>query len=365
MKRFDSMKRFLTMCSVLCLLVSTVGCEQYDKQVDKAGVNPSDNSEEANTESFVSRNYQLEYSSIEDFLDSYRAAITGDIDGDFSAMVEDFDFTTLRSLYLPVSIPIEYELHSITVNAGMINFWYFHEDDLVSESDIHNAEYEKQYFQFSIFRLELDSPMEGILRQENATEADLMHGKYLFVEPNCFLWAEGRNLLCLYTPIPLENFGRLGLDSSAYGASMYTTQSGITPTDPYIVGELVQFTEVGVIDLGLHLVDYMFVYDYTTITPEVTYNELTKTLTLNSVEFSAIGVFPDTVFIEVNKVAASNVQTCICSDTITLDATGVGTYSLTSPVAISTADEHLEIIVYTDSSRVEEVSRLHVKPVVF
>ena len=72
------------------------------------------------------------------------------------------------------------------------------------------------------------------------------------------------------------------------------------------------------------------------------------------------------MFIEVNKIDASNEKTNVGSSSITIDTSGVGTYSLASPISISAEEgEQVEILVYTNSSKVQLVTRLLVKPVLF
>ena len=73
------------------------------------------------------------------------------------------------------------------------------------------------------------------------------------------------------------------------------------------------------------------------------------------------GIIPASVFVEVYKLNASNERTYIGSDTITLNTSRVGIYSLAaSPVAISAVDEHVEISVYTDSSCFQLISQMDV-----
>jgi len=56
----------------------------------------------------------------------------------------------------------------------------------------------------------------------------------------------------------------------------------------------------------------------------------------------------------------------VSSETVVLNSSGVGIYSFAaSPVVIGAVDEYAEILVYTDSSRVQLVARLIVRPVSF
>jgi hypothetical protein len=108
-------------------------------------------------------------------------------------------------------------------------------------------------------------------------------------------------------------------------------------------------------------------YEFDLATSGLVYDEMAQTLTMDTVQFSAIGVVPASVFIEVNTVDAEYGKVCMGSETIALN-NGVGTYSLvSSPVVISAMDEdeYIEILVYTDYTRVQLVTCLYVRPVSF
>jgi len=75
---------------------------------------------------------------------------------------------------------------------------------------------------------------------------------------------------------------------------------------------------------------------------------------------------PDSVFIEANLFDASGERTYIGSDTIALNASGAGIYSLAaSPVTIGATNEYAEILVYADSSCTRLVTQLIVSPAIF
>ena len=95
-------------------------------------------------------------------------------------------------------------------------------------------------FQFSFVRLDVDNPMQGSLLQSNATEEELIDGKYLFKNPNRFIWTSDRDLLIMYTPMPSHNYERLAIASD-----------GVRVTEPDAIVELlVQFTEIDIINLS-------------------------------------------------------------------------------------------------------------------
>ena len=106
-------------------------------------------------------------------------------------------------------------------------------------------------------------------------------------------------------------------------------------------------------------------YDLTITTPGLTCDGTSKTFVLNTIQLTTEGVLPDSVLIEVNKFDVSNVKEYMTSDTIPLNTSGVGTYSLAvSPLAIA-VDEYVEILVYTDENRARLITRLIIRPATF
>ena len=124
-------------------------------------------------------------------------------------------------------------------------------------------------------------------------------------------------------------------------------------------------------DHGVHygfnqdMVDFInnrFPYDFTVTTPGMTYDAAAKTIDINTIQFAAVDVFPDSVFIEVNHFTAADAKTPKGFGTMPLNTSGVGTYSLGSPVTLR-IDEYAEILVYMGSDRVHLVTKLIVRPV--
>jgi len=85
----------------------------------------------------------------------------------------------------------------------------------------------------------------------------------------------------------------------------------------------------------------------------------------DTIKFAAEGILPDSVFIEVNKVSAESGMTTVAADTVELDASGVGIYSIDTPVSISATGEYeyIKIFVYTDDSFMQKVTQLTVRPI--
>ena len=204
------MKRFLLMSFTFFLVISLTGCGQNDIETDISEVS------DFNYEVAVSQAIeQLVFSSVEELLSSYRAVITGDADGYLAYLAEKVNFTELERLYLPISIPEGYEIYKITINERTVSFYYLHKEDLVSEHAFLSANVQQRDFQFNFTRWGTDSPMEGVLRQNNATKRDLISGKYFFKEPNSITWSSDRYILFMYTPHPSRNYKRLGIAGSA------------------------------------------------------------------------------------------------------------------------------------------------------
>jgi len=221
------MKRFLLLGIALILLpVVLAGCGRYN----------TNTSHEYEREIRVSRiSDQLQFSSLEEFLACYIIASEsragGDItefvsdwratftDSDLAKVVEGAGFLSLETLYLLPGIPEEFQIYRMTINGGFVNFWYLHENDLASEDTISEAFTYRRYFLFNFSRRDLEipidgNPMEGILRQENAAEDDLIDGR-LFVQPNLFLWATHEAIFTLFTPLPSHN-SREGIAMSSH-----------------------------------------------------------------------------------------------------------------------------------------------------
>ena len=101
---------------------------------------------------------------------------------------------------------------------------------------------------------------------------------------------------------------------------------------------------------------------FTITTPGLTYDQALNAVTFNTIQLSSGHTFPNSMFVEINRVSASGEKAYISSGTIMLNANGIGIHSLTS-VAIS-AGEYVEILLYPDNDRTRIVTKLVVKPIV-
>ena len=221
---------------------------------------------------------QLEFSSIEALLASYLIVKEGRADGDIREVVsgwdasrtewdasfsdsgliyvaESTDFTSLETFHLPVGIPEEFQIYRITVSEEDVAIWYLHKDDMVSEETRWDAIVQQRHFLFGFSRWDMDTDflMDGILRQNGASEEDLIDGKYLFVAPNLFRWASDRKTFGLYTPLPPRVEGEFTIDEDGLMEFVvdYTVESHIWDfvVDTATPADMVEFAETVTVDL--------------------------------------------------------------------------------------------------------------------
>lgn len=253
------MKRFSLISIAFFLLLTLVGCGQYDAigmtEAHSIDIYEETDQEHEHKNAGFGPFDQLSFSSVEDLLDAYRAARA---DGDITDLVanwgagspissladvaESVDFSALERLYLLTNIPEEFQIYRISISVRTVSFWYLHKEDLVSDDAIRDARNQQQHFQFSFTRWSPESPMDDILRQGNATKEDLIDGKYLFVKPGKLEWAPDREILFMYMPLPSSNYKRLGIDEDI----VRTAEQGDFAD---LAAGLVKFTETEVINL--------------------------------------------------------------------------------------------------------------------
>ena len=153
----------------------------------------------------------LEFSSLEELLAAHKAVREGTATGKLAELAGNnrgeysIKLAELDELYVPTGIPAGYKLYKIEVNYLRVSYIYLAESDLVSEETIDRAISQQKEFAFTIYRWKLDNPMDGILRQNNATKRDLIGGVYLFEEPHGLAWGSSSAVLHLYMPLSLSN----------------------------------------------------------------------------------------------------------------------------------------------------------------
>jgi hypothetical protein len=211
------MKRLLLMGFTLFLLLVPVGCGQYNETVGITESNPIDAPKDINNENELAicdTPTTLEFSSVDELLDSYRAMKTGEMKKELANIANEVGFSALERLYLPTSIPDEYQLYRILINKLEVSFWYMHKDDLASEKAIMNAKSMQGYFLFSFTRWDIDSPENGRFQRD---DPDLVDGKYWINEPNSITWPTdtGRDIFYMRTPFPSQGYQRPAQDANS------------------------------------------------------------------------------------------------------------------------------------------------------
>jgi len=144
---------------------------------------------------------EITFFSVDDFVDSYNAAQAGRMADDMAMIAESVNLIGLERLYTPTNIPHEYQFYRMIINEDSVTLLYLHYDDMVSEYTSWDALIHQRNFQFTFTRWDTESPMAGILAQTDSTEVDLINGRYLFVEPNMFIWESGNEVIYMYVPL--------------------------------------------------------------------------------------------------------------------------------------------------------------------
>ena len=279
------MKRLFTIGTFLFLLVMLAACTQYDAMANEPDVVVP--YEEEGRSSYEQEDYpykekhegchhfheqedtagivaswavdEINFSSVEDFLNAYMTAsrggeidslasewhvpFTGEEDLTFSESAANVNFTSLEHFYLPVGIPDEFELFTITVNEGAVNFIFMRPEDMVSEDAVWDALWNERVVRFDFPRWDMDDAflLEAMLEQGNITEEDLVNGRYEIREHEwayVIAWVYDRTRFWLQIPRRQHN---------ARGESVMATElDGVSLDDPY---ELVSFAETTTINL--------------------------------------------------------------------------------------------------------------------
>lgn len=111
------------------------------------------------------------------------------------------ELASLRTFFVPVGIPEEYQLYKITAGISDIGFWYLPEDCLSSADVILEAEAGQKHFLFLSTRGTYE--FENVITQFGAAQGDLLEGKYL-VDEGMVVWEQNHTILMLYLPVDYE-----------------------------------------------------------------------------------------------------------------------------------------------------------------
>ena len=214
------MKRLSIISITIFMLFALIGCGQQDDTTDYGQNISSGTSGEISVSEAVSPGHgqapavhgipdHLTFWSLEEFLYAHRAVREGTATGRLAEMAASIDFESLEELVLPNNLPGIYQIHQIEVYDTAIWVWFLPEGSLASEEARWDAGINRTYFLLRTTRwtyedLEswgVQSPMDGIMRQDNATEDDLIDGTYHFNErTNTIYWARGSNRLSFHLP---------------------------------------------------------------------------------------------------------------------------------------------------------------------
>jgi len=187
------MKRLLMVSCLFVLMFVFAGCGQ--NLASSASHHVSEVVEEV-----------MYFSSLREFLESYRIVASGGATDSFAELAASVDLESIDDFYLPVGIPETYKLFRIEITELNVSLWYLPKEHLSSEVAIFDAIINRQHFLFTFTRrLDLESPMDGVMRQFGINEDDLINGSHHFVEPNMFIWSSSGEILVLYTPAQYDS----------------------------------------------------------------------------------------------------------------------------------------------------------------
>ena len=201
------MKRFLLVAVSFFLVLALAGCDQVNETAETT--------KEETYVTFAHHSYAgLEFTSLEELVETYKTVKEGKAIGDLARDAKNTNFSELDKIYAPTAIPEGYQLSEIKVLESIVMFWY-------------SSESSDQDFEFVFFRH--GGTMEDVVLDRNATEDDLIDGKYWFEEPNALIWDFDGVLCRMNMPLPL-------LDKQ--------------PDEQAKIAEMIRYAEVEVVDLG-------------------------------------------------------------------------------------------------------------------
>ncbi|MCL2855083.1 MAG: hypothetical protein FWE21_05635 [Defluviitaleaceae bacterium] len=144
----------------------------------------------------------LEFSTLNDFLLARIAAgSAGDIssfvgywagsflDSDLESVVQGTDFASLEFLYLPISIPDDFQIERITLTRYSLVIRYLPKGVEVTDETFWEAMVLYPSFEFGISRRQdIENEMLAVIEKSDATVDGLIDGIYLLVSPYLIHW---------------------------------------------------------------------------------------------------------------------------------------------------------------------------------
>ena len=263
------MKKLLMISIAIFVIFVLFGCrhEEHDNgcDYDYDQAITDNNSEQQITSRVHVLSETLSFSSLEGFLTSYVEVKNGglgrgeiDFQGDWFSpfhgveladVIENIDFAGFEMLYIPTGIPDDFRLHEIRVFEEGVGFRYLHKNDMISEETIRAAISGQRHFWFVHTRWDMDNSFlfDAMMRQSfvsvgvNATEDDLINGRYFFNGMHSFNWVHDRERFTMTVPSPSR------VPSVDFGAETTVNADGQTVfSNP---AEMVRFLEIRTVDL--------------------------------------------------------------------------------------------------------------------
>ena len=267
----NMLKQFSKVVAIFFAVLAITGCVQYDTEsyaiAKSTGLYLADEmlqyseNSSVETESYESpeettirgsRIDFLVFASLDEFLYAYVAAREGRVFSDSQPdwITEHVDLASLETIRLLAKPMGAYRIIEIAVHGEWVNILYANigEDD--TEEARLNAIRNDEVFHFSFSRWTYEdleswgasSPLDGVMRQDGATERDLIDGKYFLSQSsttNWLFWAEGSNRLMLTMP----RTSRANRDTSGIAS-----EEGGLPADPTVY-DMLHFTNTVTLDL--------------------------------------------------------------------------------------------------------------------
>jgi len=136
----------------------------------------------------------MEFTSLDRFLSAYeggRLAIMG------------IDSST--QLFLPAVVPDGFELYSVAVSDGSVLLMYLPEEYTNSLESVLDAQRDNNHFAlwYALPNAETPNTTAVLLEQFNATESDLIDGKYFFSRPTSFFRTDEGTMFSVSLPITM------------------------------------------------------------------------------------------------------------------------------------------------------------------
>jgi len=201
------MKKFFLLTSLLLYLIIIIGCTSASNE-EMSLYNKSDSGDMSEYRGYVSIDYMM-FTSMEELLVTRNHIARGRASDELSNIALSTNFLDVNTMYMPINIPEPFNLDRIFVNEVIISFWYRPHQYVglnCMDSDV---------FMFTMYRWDLDNPLEGILAQSRSAAAGMVNDYIYFDGSNSLFWAIDRTLVTLQAPFPSET-GRFSHQASTY-----------------------------------------------------------------------------------------------------------------------------------------------------